>query len=154
MKSWRQWIVRRNLIGSDVAIVLTCFYHFYEGVSLLITTNANGSVGLAALIVVFRWPSLIAVILSICAAAAISAEWQPELSREARLALLMPQLGLLIIEAVWAIHLASVQHYADTLPSGYVIAVWRPWNFIFSDQMPRIGMPIWYGSALIARVRD
>jgi hypothetical protein len=60
--------------------------------------------------------------------------------------LLLPQLSLLFITSMGAISFVVMQHYAD--------GVYRPWPFILCDQIHRIGMPIWYAAAIVARVRD
>lgn len=145
----RLWhaLYQRSLIGSDIAIVLTCFQHFYEAGSFLATGDANGSVGMASLLMVFfSRPIVAAAVLIIAATLAIVAEWEPDLSRQVRFWMLFPQIFLLLIESMWAVHFITAQHYAD--------GVIRSWNFIFCDQMARIGMPLWYGSAILARVRD
>lgn len=136
----------RNLIGSDIAIVLTCFQHVWEGSSFLATADANGSIGMAALLLVFSSPYLTAGLLLASVAAATAAEWFPDLSSISRAWLLLPQFVLLLIEAFWALHFVTAQHYADGVP--------RPWNFIFCDQMSRLGMPVWYAAAMVARVKD
>lgn len=156
----RLWALlsQRNLIGSDIAIILTCFLHFYEAASLLCSISANGSIGMGSLLSVFHLPALSATVLAISGAIAISAEWQPGLSRHARFYLLLPQFLLLCIEAFGALYFVASEHYADCAAAFTVGVchdmVYRSWNFIFCDQMMRIGMPIWYGSAILARVRD
>lgn len=145
----RLWhaLSQRNLIGSDIAIILTCFQHFYQAGSFIATNDANGSIGMASLLMVFfSRPQLVAGILIVAATLAIIAEWQPDLPRQARFWMLFPQIFLLLIESLWAVHFICAQHYADGVP--------RSWNFIFCDQMSRLGMPLWYGSATLARVRD
>lgn len=146
---WRRcvsFLSTRNLIGSDAAIVLTCFQHFYQAGSFLLTGNANGAIGMAALLKLFHWPLLASAFLIVGVILAVLAEWGRGFSRDARFWMLLPQFCVLVVEALWALNFVAASHYADGVP--------RPWNFIFCDQMPRIGMPIWYGAALLARIRE
>lgn len=139
-------IVNRNLIGSDIAIVLTCFLHTFEGGAFVFTASANGSIGMSSLLHVFYSPRLAAAVLTGAVAAAVMAEWCPGLSRIIRGWLLLPQFSLLLITMFGALYFVMIGHYAD--------GVERSWVFIFCDQMQRIGMPVWYGVAMIARMRD
>src|SRR5258708_3891488 len=108
-----QWIARRNLIGSDAAIVLTCCQDVYFASLFLGASDANGSIGLASLLMLFRLPWLAAVALLGFACLAVIAEWAPGLSRLERFALLFPQMTLLIITALGALAFVIAQHYGD-----------------------------------------
>jgi hypothetical protein len=144
---------QRNLIGSDAAIVWTCTQHVYFASMLISTTDANGSIGIASLLAAFfHHPWLAAGTLYGFVVLAVLAEWAPNIPRFVRFLLLFPQFVLLMTMSVGAIYFVLAQHYADC--AALSDCVFRSWKFISCDQVDRIGMPVWYGTAIVARIAD
>lgn len=151
--SLREAIRRRNLIGSDAAIIWACAQHVYFASMFLTTADANGAIGMASLLAAARGRAWLAgITLLVFAALAVIAEWAPDLSRFGRFSLLFPQFVLLMIPAVGAIAFTLMQHYADCIKLS--ACVFRSWKFISCDQCSLIGIAAWYGTAILARVRE
>jgi hypothetical protein len=148
-----QALRERNLIGSDAAIVWACAQHVYFASMFVSTTDANGAIGMTSLLAAAYGVSwLAAMVLLVFAALAVIAEWAPGLSRFQRFLLLFPQFVLLLIPAVGAITFTLMQHYADCIKLSE--CVFRSWKFISCDQCSLIGIAVWYGTAILARVRE
>ena len=139
------WVVKRDLVGSDMTIVLVSVYDLFKAIVFLTDKSAYGSISLAALRHTFYGPRYAAIALIIAVILAGTGQWGSGLSRGQRFLFLCPQLMLLIIPYLSAIYHISIQSYADGVP--------RSWTFIASDQGDRIIMPFLYISAMYARVR-
>lgn len=136
---------RRSLIGSDLVILIAIIADLAGGVIFATTENADGSIGMAALLSVFHYRFVASPVMIISACLAIFGQWKAGISPGTRFLLLLPQVILLTIGMLGAVVAIGDQHYADL--------VRRSWVFILCDQRDRLAMPLIYGAAIYARVR-
>jgi len=121
------------------------FLHYLEGSSLLLSNDADGSLGVAALLSFFHNRFLAASAMFGASAAAIWALIDERCSPTARLLALAPQQILLIITSVTALSAVGAHEYADLVP--------RPAIFILCDQYPRIMAAVIHSLSIAGRLR-
>src|SRR5262249_2168789 len=121
------------------------FLHYLEGSSLLLTNDADGSMGVAALLSFFHNRFLAASFMFGASAAAIWALTDERCSPTARLLALAPQQILLIVTAASALLAVGAHEYADQVP--------RPAIFILCDQYPRIMAAVIHSLSIAGRLR-
>ena len=136
---------KRDLIGSDMIIVLVGGLHLFEGCLFLTAPTAWGTIGMSGLLRVFHSPVVAAAACFTAAVLALFGQWGRGLTPLSRFFSLLPQFSLLLITSFSAITHVLIGAYADGTA--------RAWTFILSDQVHRILMPALYLTAMHARVR-
>jgi hypothetical protein len=127
-------------------IVVAIALHVFEAVVFLTTSAADGSIGMAALLAVFRGHFTAAeAMLFACATAAFGQWFRSSIAPFARLCLLIPQQILLLITAIGSVEAILAGSYAD--------GILRSPLFIACDQLPRISLAGLYSVAILARIR-
>lgn len=104
--------------------------HLIEGLAVVATPSANGSLGMAALLAVWPDPRVLGAVLLGATFFALGGLAVRHLAPLTRLCLMAPQQALLVITAGGALRAVWVGAYAD--------AVLRSHLFILVDQYPRI----------------
>ena len=148
-------VVRRDLFGSDIILLITILMHLCKAAVLLTTTDANWPIGVHAILLAFHNNSVAAslVLIIACVSTAVG-EWSNGIiSPLVRLLALFPlQAALLtissigVVVAIWtsAFPCSTVQ-CLDVLPI--------PRLGILMDQFLRLMWPLAYLTAVYARVR-
>jgi hypothetical protein len=126
-------------------IVVAIALHAFEAVVFLTTSAADGSIGMAALLAVFRGHLTAAEAMLFACATAAFGQWFRGISPFARLCLLIPQQILLLITALGSVEAILAGSYAD--------GILRSPLFIACDQLPRISLAGLYSVAILARIR-
>jgi hypothetical protein len=149
------WVVRRDLFGSDVILVMTVAAHLCMAVILLSTSDANWPIGVHAILLTFRHNSLAAALTLIvsCVLTAMGEWLNGNIRPCVRLLVLFPlQAALLLIGAIGVI--AAI--WTGTFPCATVQCL-NPLPIsragILVDQLPRLFWPCAYFAAVYARVR-
>jgi hypothetical protein len=119
--------------------------HYLEGSSLLLTNDADGSLGVAALLSFFRNRDLAAAVMFGASAASIWALFDERCPQIARLLALAPQQILLIITSISALSAVGAGEYADLVP--------RAGIFILCDQYARIMAAVIHSLSIAGRLR-
>lgn len=149
MKVWLprlgQEIYGRSFIGSDAAIILAIVFHLFEATILIVTRDADHSVGVATLLAVFRDPWFLSAALYVVAIAAGFGQWGYSLRPATRLLLLIPQQTIFLMTGAGAVMTIF------GLTEAYEIT--KPWPYVACNQMPRVIMPIIYSMAMLDKVR-
>ena len=135
----------RSILGSDIMIVVAIALHVFEAVVFLTTSAADGSIGMAALLAVFRGHFTAAEAMHFACATAALGQWFRSIAPFARLCLLIPQQILLLITAFGSVEAILAGSYAD--------GILRSPLFIACDQLPRISLAGLYSVAILARIR-
>lgn len=137
---------RRELIGSDIFIILVSFMHLCEGIAArAVPGDTLWAIPMSAFLFVFT-SRLIAPMLIISAIVALWGHFWPPMSAHVRLSLLLPQQTLLIITCLGAIYFIAQGHYADEVQL-------HPRLGMICDQFPRLGAPLAYTGAMLASIR-
>jgi hypothetical protein len=142
-----QWIgsfgVKRDIVGSDIIIVVALVIHAGEGITLALTERADWPIPMHMLL--WRGHTVAAISLFISVALGVVGQWTERMPLLLRISFLFPQWTLLLMTAgaaLWASIMGSYVNF--TPPSGLGI---------FWDQAWRIGMPVMYFFAAWARVQ-
>ena len=94
---------------------------------------------------VFDGWEYIVIVLFVVAGAAIAGMMLPKIGPTIRLALMLPQQGLLVITAVGALTAMIGGHYADGVPRSHL--------FIAADQLPAVLVAVLHTIAILAMHR-
>src|SRR5215469_12166170 len=135
----------RDLVGSDLTLLLIIILHVGEAITLAMTNLADWPIGLGTLLHFFGHRNTTIWCLLLASFAAGWAQWGNGVPWITRLILFSPQLLLLVITALGALYAASVGHYND-----FVV---RPGIGIFWDKYMRTVAPILYAIAVWVRIR-
>lgn len=152
---WRHWVIRRDLLGSDIIIIITIAMHLCKAVIIVTTTDANWPIGVHAVLLAFHNNSLVAAaVLVIACLLNFMGEWMNGvISSWVRLLVLFPlQAALLIVTSVGVI----VAIWTSAFPCSTVQclnALPIPRTGIFLDQFLRLVWPLAYFAAVYARLR-
>jgi hypothetical protein len=142
-----QWIstlgVKRDIVGSDIVIIVALAIHAGEGITLALTNRADWSIPMHML--TWRGHTIAAIVILISVSLGIIGQWVGQMPLLFRIVFLFPQWTLLLMTAGAALRASVMGEYVNfTPPSGIGI---------FWDQVWRIAMPVMYFFAAWARVQ-
>jgi hypothetical protein len=119
--------------------------HYLEGTAVLLTEDADGSLGVAALLSFFHSRYLAAAAMFGASAAALWALFDERCTPRARLLALAAQQVLLLVTSLSAISQVAAHEYADHVPRAAI--------FILCDQYQRIMAALFHSLAIAGRMR-
>jgi hypothetical protein len=142
-----QWIgsltVKRDIVGSDIVIIVALAIHAGEGLTLALTDKADWPIPMHMLL--WRGHAVAAVIMLASVVLGMIGQWADRMPLLLRIISLFPQWTLLLMTAGAALWASVTGNYVNfTPPSGLGI---------FWDQVWRIAMPVMYFFAAWARVQ-
>jgi hypothetical protein len=145
-----QWIgsfgVKRDIVGSDIVIVVALAIHAGEGITLALTSKADWPIPMHTLLMIWGGHTSAAAALLGSVVLGIVGQWVERVPRLLRIVLLIPQWTLLLMTAGGSVAASVSGAYVNFAPPSGLGIFW--------DQAQRVLMPIMYFYAAWARVKQ